>query len=335
MRTLLTLLITSMLPILINAQSQLEIQGDPASVDTVAIIKVNSSGVEHVVGLSVHSAPSIGSGVAGYFYGGNIGIYGDSYFGLGVRGLSNMGTGVKGESSSFYGVLGMSSFNVGVYGFSNQDYGVYGLGSKAGAFFESPLGTAIELGGADSEWGQEEDDCVIRADALDAGSDLIMVANDVISFHMDDDSNSTSIMYVYNGTNMEILTLDESGNLNVTGNITANGTCCSSSDVNRKENLSPVDRKKILNEVAALPISEWQFMGETTRHLGPMAQDFYATFGLGDSETTIASVDADGVALAAIQALKAENDTLKKRLELLEVRLASLEQSSKHKGLGQ
>ena len=39
------------------------------------------------------------------------------------------------------------------------------------------------------------------------------------------------------------------------------------------------------------------------RHIGPVAQDFHAAFGLGTHETAIATVDADGVALAAIQGL--------------------------------
>jgi hypothetical protein len=33
---------------------------------------------------------------------------------------------------------------------------------------------------------------------------------------------------------------------------------------------------------------------------GPMAQDFKAAFGVGETDTGITSVDADGVALAAI-----------------------------------
>jgi hypothetical protein len=37
--------------------------------------------------------------------------------------------------------------------------------------------------------------------------------------------------------------------------------------------------------------------------MGPTAQDFYATFSLGDSDKSIGTVDADGVALAAIQGL--------------------------------
>lgn len=57
---------------------------------------------------------------------------------------------------------------------------------------------------------------------------------------------------------------------------------------------------------------------------GP-AQDFKAAFGAGESDTGIAAVDADGVALAAIQGLnrkleetRAENAELRKRLTELE-----------------
>ena len=62
-----------------------------------------------------------------------------------------------------------------------------------------------------------------------------------------------------------------------------------------------------------------------------MAQDFYAAFGLGLGETTIATVDADGVALAAIKALALENEKLRdintvilERLQVLERKLEEL-----------
>ena len=42
------------------------------------------------------------------------------------------------------------------------------------------------------------------------------------------------------------------------------------------------------------------------RHVGPTAQDFRAAFGLGNDDKSIATVDADGVALAAIQGLNAK-----------------------------
>jgi len=37
-------------------------------------------------------------------------------------------------------------------------------------------------------------------------------------------------------------------------------------------------------------------------HLGPVAQDFHAAFGLGADDKHIATVDADGVALAPSRA---------------------------------
>jgi hypothetical protein len=55
--------------------------------------------------------------------------------------------------------------------------------------------------------------------------------------------------------------------------------------------------------------------------MGPMAQDFYTAFGLGEDDRHITTVDADGVALAAIQALyhafKEEIRTLRKELDIL------------------
>jgi hypothetical protein len=57
-----------------------------------------------------------------------------------------------------------------------------------------------------------------------------------------------------------------------------------------------------------LPVSSWQYKTERgVRHVGPMAQDFYAAFGVGTDDRHITSIDEDGVALAAIKALHAEN----------------------------
>jgi len=82
----------------------------------------------------------------------------------------------------------------------------------------------------------------------------------------------------------------------------------------------------VLDKVAAMPISRWTYKNsDGSTHLGPMAQDFRAAFNLGADDTSIATVDADGVALAAIQGLNEvvkEKDTeiqaLKQRLERLE-----------------
>ena len=85
------------------------------------------------------------------------------------------------------------------------------------------------------------------------------------------------------------------------------------SDRNVKANITAVDSRSILERVAALPVQEWNYTSQdaSVRHIGPMAQDFAAAFGVGENTTTISTVDADGVALAAIQGLYAENEQLK------------------------
>ncbi len=86
------------------------------------------------------------------------------------------------------------------------------------------------------------------------------------------------------------------------------GAWAALSDVHGKHAIDPVDAREVLEKVAAMPISTWQWKAEpgTVRHMGPMAQDFHSAFGLGNSDTQIVTIDADGVALAAIQGLNAK-----------------------------
>lgn len=83
------------------------------------------------------------------------------------------------------------------------------------------------------------------------------------------------------------------------------GSWSSLSDRNAKENFAAIELDNLLNELLALDICTWNYrtQDESIRHVGPVAQDFYAAFGVGEDERRITSIDADGVALAAIQAL--------------------------------
>ena len=96
------------------------------------------------------------------------------------------------------------------------------------------------------------------------------------------------------------------------------------SDRGVKEGFESVDPRAILAAVARLPIARWSYKGEAVRHLGPMAQDFAAAFGLGADDRHIFTLDAAGVALAAIQGLHAVAQAQQARLEMLERELATL-----------
>jgi hypothetical protein len=120
------------------------------------------------------------------------------------------------------------------------------------------------------------------------------------------------------------------------------------SDRNAKENFTAVNAREVLAKVASLPVTEWNYKTDSkdVQHIGPMAQDFQAAFGLnGPDDKHISVVDEGGVALAAIQGLnqkleetqqavkakdgqiqtlKQQNDSLAERLNELEATVKQL-----------
>ena len=97
-----------------------------------------------------------------------------------------------------------------------------------------------------------------------------------------------------------------------------------SSDRNLKEDFSPVNGSEVLEKVLRLPIQEWNFIGYTSRHIGPMAQDFHELFPLqGSSETMLSDGDLHGIALSALQGL---NQKLEDQLQQKDAEIAALEE---------
>lgn len=86
------------------------------------------------------------------------------------------------------------------------------------------------------------------------------------------------------------------------------------SDRAAKERFEPVDADELLTHLQGLAIERWSYRGEDARHIGPTAQDFAATFGVGSDDHRIAVVDSAGVALAAIQVLAARVAELEEKL---------------------
>ncbi|HTY86702.1 MAG TPA: tail fiber domain-containing protein, partial [Candidatus Acidoferrum sp.] len=105
--------------------------------------------------------------------------------------------------------------------------------------------------------------------------------------------------------------------------VTVYGTFNNLSDRAAKRDFAPVSSSKILEEVARLPISEWSYKEDAaTRHVGPVAQDFYSLFNIGTDDKHIAPIDEGGVALAAIQGL---NEKVEGRSQKAEARIQRLE----------
>jgi hypothetical protein len=171
------------------------------------------------------------------------------------------------------------------------------------------------------------------ADSLDASLRYNNLGGRELAFRT---LQSTCMVILTNG-NVGIGNTGPSDRLTV-----VNARCDGSSWINAsarrlKQDFAPVDTQAVLEKVVALPLRQWSYKAQPDQtHLGPVAQDFRAAFGLGADDASIATVDADGVALAAIQGLneklqvrsqksedriqtlEAENAELKQRLEKLE-----------------
>ncbi|MFN7941849.1 MAG: tail fiber domain-containing protein [Thermoanaerobaculia bacterium] len=141
-------------------------------------------------------------------------------------------------------------------------------------------------------------------------------------------ASSTFIINNQNATGIEFR-LANNGDLTIAGMLTTG----SSRDV--KRDIEPVDAASVLDRVASLPVSTWRYRSDESGalHLGPMAQDFRAAFGLGADDSHLAPGDVAGVSLAAIQALHhelagrdAEMAALAAQNRALALRLAHLEE---------
>jgi len=104
------------------------------------------------------------------------------------------------------------------------------------------------------------------------------------------------------------------------------GSWVSVSDSTLKENIQPIDGKKILEKLAELEISRWNYKSQddSIQHIGPMAQDFYRLFGVGSNNTTITTIDPDGISLAAIKALNLKLEQKNAKVEELQKQIDEL-----------
>ncbi|HEY7180389.1 MAG TPA: tail fiber domain-containing protein, partial [Blastocatellia bacterium] len=107
------------------------------------------------------------------------------------------------------------------------------------------------------------------------------------------------------------------------------------SDATKKENFQRVDGEDVLRKISGLNVTSWNYIGHDPRqfrHYGPVAQEFFAAFGhdaMGTigTDTTINSGDLEGILTIgvqaleqrtrAVQALRAENADLSKKIDAM------------------
>ena len=106
--------------------------------------------------------------------------------------------------------------------------------------------------------------------------------------------------------------------------LNAGGTWVNGSSREFKQGLTPVDPVAVLERLLAVPVSRWRYHDSNEEHIGPMAEDFHAAFEVGGDERYITTVDAVGVALAAIQGLHHQLKERDRRIDQLAAELAAL-----------
>ncbi|MEE9553315.1 MAG: tail fiber domain-containing protein [candidate division Zixibacteria bacterium] len=101
------------------------------------------------------------------------------------------------------------------------------------------------------------------------------------------------------------------------------------SDSTLKRNIHQVDGEEILEKLAQLPISRWSYKAQegSIEHIGPMAQDFFALFGLGEDDRHISTLDPSGVALAGVKELIGIIKNQNIKIEELEKKIVVLEEN--------
>jgi len=88
------------------------------------------------------------------------------------------------------------------------------------------------------------------------------------------------------------------------GEYTSGSSWVNGSSRDLKTDFTPVDDQAILSGIASLPITKWVYKTDTGAwHIGPIAEDFYSTFNLGDNNKSISTIDPSGIALVGIKAL--------------------------------
>ena len=211
-------------------------------------------------------------------------------------------------------------------GLSNSAAGWYA--SALGGIYNSAAGNASLAAGNNAK-ASHSGTVVIAANSSSLPSDSVYTSNSEQMILRADGG-----FYLTNTSGLAAAPASRFLNTSIGAYLSIGGTWVNASDRSEKENFTPVDRAKLLEKLSKLSITRWNYKDEeaSTQHIGPMAQDFYALFGLGGDDKSISTIDPAGIALAAIQELYRVTQELENkatRIDHLERDMAELRQMVK------
>ena len=196
------------------------------------------------------------------------------------------------------------------------------------------IGTATPSSTMEIEGSSGTSQFLIDEQGADASVEVMfnLVCNCAPGFRMQNTVNGE--IWFFRHTSAGDFSFDNVGSaglearLDSNGNFFIQGSLSQGSSRALKENLSPVDGETVLDALAKLDLYEWSYIDEGARHFGPMAEEFSAAYGLGESKAKIAPSDMAGLALAASKTLAerlgTENSELKAQLSDLKTQFSAM-----------
>jgi hypothetical protein len=284
-----------------------------------------------IVGGQTNSLSGAGSAIVGGQ--GNVAQARQDFIGGGYSNQITISSG-SGSNGGALAVIGGGSYNTIASTALNAGYfAVIGGGTKNSA---SGLEATIAGGYSNSATGQGasvpggSNNIAAGTDSFAAGTNSY--AESAGSFVFSDDASGAKQL-VASGANVFLVRASGGAAFYSNPGLTAgvvlragSGAWSNLSDRNAKTDLIALDPQSVLAKVAALPVDEWSYRTEgNVRHVGPMAQDFYAAFKVGEDDRHITTVDEDGVALAAIKALYADKVSLSNAMKRKDREVAMLQ----------
>jgi hypothetical protein len=320
----------------------LNVNGGYNTATGAGALEFNQSGSENTAigGFAIQNNHTGSYNIAlGYQAGDN--VLGSSNIDIGSQGLATdtniirIGTG---QTQTYIAGTNLFAQPVGIVSTTPQGLlEIQGGADNTGSNDQKDIALAYRTGGY-RHWIRSRHNAAVTGNPTDNAIDFY-VNNSAVANGSTAPGTGSILCMSLNGGKVGIGT-PEPTNLLQVGSSTSpaycNGTTwVNGSDRNSKEGFTPIDPGAVLEKVSALSITEWKYKVEADgfRHIGPVAQDFYAAFGLnGGDDKHISTVDEGGVALAAIQGLNqklnqkdAEIAALKQQNEAMEQKLDALE----------